>query len=184
MPNGVPANPPNGVPGNMPANMPGNMPGGMPANPNEPGLDGAGAGPGNFRTPYAAAATFLAALRSKDPDRLADAVALRAPIEASLKYQKVFKAILERSLAPEDLDELAKKFEGMQIISHNPPKSTNTFEIIVGGVKGTSQFHRTITMRKEKAGWKAFDVSGAREFEKQITLPRTRPGGNIGQRPR
>jgi len=141
---------------------------------------GGGFGEGNFRNPMTAAAAFLAALRAKNPDMLAQATALRAPTEASPKYQKVFTAILEQSLAPEDLDELAKKLEGYAIIGHNTPKSTGKFDVIVGRMQGTSQFHRTITLRKEKAGWKVVDLSGAREFEKPIVLVRPGRGGNAG----
>ena len=65
--------------------------------------------------------TFLIAVRSKDPERLAEATALRAGQagETGPHYQKLFSAILEQSLAPEDLDELAKKFEGVTIVGHN-----------------------------------------------------------------
>ncbi len=103
-----------------------------------------------------------------------------ASTEASPKYQKVFTAILEQSLAPEDLDELAKKFEGMKIMGNNTPKSTGRFEVIVGkGATNGSQFHRTITLRKEKLGWKVVDISGVREFEKPIVMPTMR-GGSMG----
>jgi len=145
--------------------------------PTEPG---GALGPANFRTPYAVTAAFLAALRAKDPDRLAQTTALRAPTEASPKYQKVFTAILEQSLAPEDIEELAKKFEGMNIVGSNQAKSDHRFDVIVGGTKGTSQFHRTITCRLEKAGWKVVDISGAREFEKPVTLIRPGRMGGTG----
>jgi len=145
--------------------------------PTEPG---GALGPANFRNPYTVTAAFLAALRAKDPDRLAQTTALRAPTEASVKYQKVFASILEQSLAPEDIEELASKFDGMTIIGHNQPKSDHRFDVIVGGTKGTSQYHRTITCRLEKAGWKVVDISGAREFEKPITIIRPPTGGRMG----
>jgi len=162
------------------------MPGVMPANMNDPGMDGKPDGPGGtFRNPMTAAAAFLKALQAKDPDRLAQTTALRAPTEASPKYQKMFTAILEQSLAPEDLDELAKKFEGYQIYGSNQARSTGKFEVIVSRAQGTSQFHRTITLRKEKLGWKVLDISGAREFEKPIVLVKPRGmGGNTGARHR
>jgi hypothetical protein len=125
----------------------------------------------DFRTPQSAVQSFLSAIRSKDPERLAEATALRAPTESSPQYQKVFAAIIEQSLAPEDLDELAKKFEGMSIIGQNQAKSSARLGIIIGknGQKG-EQLTRTITVRKEKAGWKVCDVSGQREFEKPINI--------------
>ncbi len=135
--------------------------------------------PGTFRYPWTGAAAFLTALKAKDTDKLAQATALRAPIEGGAKYQKVFTAILDQSLAPEDLDELAKKFDNMRIIGANPPKSSGRYEIIVGRMQGTSQYHRTLTMRREKAGWKLVDISGAREFEKPIVMPAMRGGGGM-----
>ncbi len=161
-----------------------------PVDMNDPGLDTRPAGPGGapgaatFRTPLGGATAFLKALKSKDLGSLAEATALRAPTEASAKYQKVFTAIREESLAPEDLDELAKKLEGYQIIGSNVQKSSGRYDVIVGKAQGTSQFHRTITMRKEKAGWKVLDIGGAREFEKPIILVRPGMRGNTGARPR
>ncbi len=140
---------------------------------------------GTFRYPWTGAMAFLSALKAKDTDKLAQTTALRAPLEGSAKYQKVFTAILDQSLAPEDLDELAKKFENMRIIGFNPPKSSGKYEIIVARMQGTSQYHRTLTMRKEKAGWKVVDISGAREFEKPIVMPMGRGGmggGHHGHR--
>jgi len=122
---------------------------------------------------------FLAALRAKSPERLAEATALRASEESTGAYKKVFTAILEQSLATEDFDELAKKLEGMQIAGSNQAKSSGRLGIIIGkqGEKG-EYFTRTITVRKEKAGWKVADISGQREFEKPLnTRGNTRPRG-------
>ena len=178
----------------MAASNPGGMAGGsggsgMGFQPIEGGMGGGDADlgkPGSpipnetFRHPWTAANAFLAALKTKDADKLAQTTALRAPVEGSVKYQKVFTAILERSLAPEDMDELAKKFEGYSIIGQNEPKSTGKFEIIVSRAEGTSQFHRTITLRKEKAGWKVCDVSGPREIQRPIMMPTGGMRGGFG----
>jgi hypothetical protein len=153
------------------------------------GAGGADAAP-DFSDPYKAVNSFLNALKAKDPERLAEAVALRAgtPEETSANYQKIFVAILEQGLAPEDIDELAKKFEGMQIVGRNEFKSSGRLGVIVGKT-GTQQkgdyFTRTITVRKEKSGWKVCDVSGQREFERPIMIrgmPGTRGGRGTGGR--
>ncbi len=142
----------------------------------------------DFRNPYTAVASFLSAVKAKDLDRIAEATALRAgqPTETSPHYQKVFQAILDQSLAPEDLDELAKKFEGMKIVGQNQAKSTGRLGIIVGkaGTTGQQQgdtFTRTITVRKELKGWKVVDISGERKFEKPMVI-RGMPGGTRGRR--
>jgi hypothetical protein len=111
--------------------------------------------------------SFLNAVKAKDAERLAEATALRAPTEASPRYQKIFTAIVEQSLTPEDLDELAKKLEGMNIIGQNQAKSSGRLGIIIGknGQQSGESLQRTITVRKEKSGWKVCDISGQREFE-------------------
>jgi hypothetical protein len=156
-----------GYPGAGGAGMAG-MPGGSSGSGGGPG---GAAGPADYRTPTAAVTTFLAALRAKDPERLADATALHAATESSAHYRKVFTAIIEQSLAPEDIDEIAKKFEGMNVMDQNQPKSSGRLGIIVGksGSKGNS-FTRTITVRKEKGGWKVCDISGQHEFEAPINI--------------
>jgi hypothetical protein len=191
--------------GNQPANMNSyaeqmrrNNPGGpgasAPGAPSSSGdLYGAGSsGPGggndaapNFTTPIGAVTSFLNAATKKDPELLAEATALHAgqPTETSKNYQKVFAAVLERSLAPEDLDEIAKKFEGMKIMEMLPAKSTGRVGVVVGKTGKTQgeYFTRTITVRKEKQGWKVVDVSGQREFDAPIMI-RGMPG--VRGRPR
>ncbi|MFO0911215.1 MAG: hypothetical protein U0794_23240 [Isosphaeraceae bacterium] len=169
-----------GAPG-QPGAMAGYPGGGAPGAGGPAGIGGLGGdtgGPADFNTPEGAVQAFINALRSKDPERIYEATALRAATESTGAYQKVFAAILEQSLAAEDLDELAKKVEGFQIVSRNPPKSTGKVEIIVGktGEKG-DYLTRKITVRKEKAGWKVCDIAGQREFEKPIIL---RGGNNRG----
>ena len=119
------------------------------------------------------------ALKAKDPERLAEAVALRAgtPEETSANYQKIFVAILEQGLAPEDIDELAKKFEGMTIMGQNQAKTTGRLGIIVGKREGRDSITRTITARHEKAGWKVCDITGPRDFKAPMFIR-----GNTGRR--
>jgi hypothetical protein len=105
---------------------------------------------------------------------------LHAPTEATARYQKVFTAIVEQSLAPEDFDEIAKKFEGMSIVGQNQAKSSGRLGIIVGktGQKG-EYLSRTITVRKEKLGWKVADISGEGKIEAPIII---RGGGARSRR--
>jgi hypothetical protein len=139
----------------------------------------------DYNTPYTAVQTFLAALKAKDAERLADATALHAATESSAHYRKMFTAILSNDLAPEDLDELAKKFEGFNIMGQNQAKSSGRLGIIVGkagtGRDTGDQFTRTITVRKEKAGWKVCDISGQREIEQPIMI-RGRGTGAVRRR--
>jgi hypothetical protein len=142
---------------------------------NAAGSSDRGRSTGLYRSPQSAATAFLAALKEKNLAKIAEATALRAPIEAVTKNQKLFVAILEQNLAPEDLDELAKKLEGYQYAGENQAKSSAKLGIILTKNEGTSVMSRTLTMRHEKAGWKILDISGEREFEKPISMPR--PGG-------
>jgi hypothetical protein len=149
------------------------MPGGMPGGPG----GGGDSTKSDFRTPESAVNSFLNAIRAKDLDRLAEATALHAPTEAERgDYKKIFAAILDGSLAPEDMDELAKRFEGMQIAGRNQAKSSGRLGVTIAksGQRG-SYFNRTITVRREKAGWKVVDVSGQREFQAPA-MPRGMPG--------
>jgi uncharacterized lipoprotein YmbA len=129
-----------------------------------------------YRTPQGGAAAFLAAVKAKDLAKIAEATALHAPYEASGRNQKLFAAILDQDLAPEDLDELSKKLSGFQFAGTNDPKSSGQLGIIVTKPEGTSVMRRTITMRHEKAGWKVQDISGQGEIEKPIVMPSMRGG--------
>lgn len=127
--------------------------------------------PANFDRPQSAVQAFMNALKAKDPQRLREATALRAATESEGPYRKVLSAILEESLAAEDMDELAKKFEGMQVTGMNPPKSSGRVDVIIGKSEGGGDYAtRKITVRKEKAGWKVIDIAGQREFDAPANL--------------
>jgi len=123
---------------------------------------------------------FLEAVKAKNLAKMAEATALRAPLEASTRNQKIFSAILEQDLATEDLDELAKKLDGYTYAGSNQAKSSGKLGVIFTRPEGTSVMRRTITMRHEKAGWKVLDIGGQGEIEKPIVMPRMR--GNTGGR--
>jgi hypothetical protein len=139
------------------------------------GRNDASGGRDSFTNPYLATMSFLNALKAKDLDRLAEATALHAPVEAQGKNQKLFAAILDQSLSDEDLTELAKSMDGYQIVGQNTPKSSGRLGIILMKPEGTSQMIRTVTTRHEKKGWKVVDISGKRELEKPIVPVRV-PG--------
>lgn len=162
--------------GAMASAMPGAA--GNPGGPGGIAVPGAHGGAADYRSAYGAVEAFLHALHAKDPERLAEAIALRAPTEASPQYRKIFTAISDQSLAPEELEELAQKFAGMRIVGQNEVKSTGKFGVIVGkSLRNGSQATRTITARREKTGWKVFDISGQRDYSKSTSMPRT---GRVG----
>jgi hypothetical protein len=102
-------------------------------------------------------------VQNKNTAELAQAVALRAEFEAATEARKAkFKAIREENLPAEELDELAAAFDGMQITGENVARSEGRRGIIVGRVKENRLYTRTLTMRKEKDGWKVSDVSNER----------------------
>jgi len=138
-------------------------------------------GAADFRTPLGGVAAFISAVRAKNLERLAEATALRAPTEAAGKNQKMFTSILEQSLSSDDLDELAKKLEGFQIVGTNQPKSSGKLGVILSKpTNDGGQLIRTVTARHEKAGWKVVDISGVTEMERP--LPNMRVRGGTGRR--
>lgn len=160
-----------------PGNIPGGPPGaqGMPnpaqmGMPGMPGMGGPNGGSGkepDFRTPFGAVTAFLDAVKAKDPIRLKDATALRAAEDnKGSRNEKLFASILDESITPEDIEELGKTLEGFQIAGNNVPKSTARLGIILQrqGKNGDTLL-RTITARKEKAGWKVDEISGQRVLQ-------------------
>lgn len=166
----------------------GQPPSGPPPGYGQPGDSGGGRGgfggtggdnsPPDFTTPWGGGATFLAALRAKDPARLHEATAARAPFECHEKNKKLFEALVEESMSQEDLDELAKLLEGYTITGQNTPKSSAVFSLIMTKASDrTTTLVRRLTMRKEKAGWKVMDIGGKGELESPIMVPRGRTTG-------
>jgi hypothetical protein len=152
--------------------------GGTASGPGDYGGMGADNSPPDYRYPETAVVAFLNALKAKDPARLKDATALRAPTESDTTHQKMFKAIQDQSLPDNDLSELAKALEGFQVYSKNVPKSTGRVGIILRKQQGRDQIQRTITVRLEKAGWKVLDIGAPGVIEAPIRVP----GGMRGRR--
>jgi hypothetical protein len=205
-PPGGPGGPggPAGMPG-MAGGRPGTggppgMAGGGPGGPGRPGGPGGLAGPGgsgqdnrpaDFHSPEGAVRAFLSALKAKDLDRLNEATALRAQVEAaSSKSQELFKKIFDLSLSDSELDQLAEALNGYTISGENPPKSTGRVEVILrkagnnNNANGTSTgntngsyFLRKITVRHEKKGWGVLDIAGEMEFKPMNMIPRRGAGG-------
>ncbi len=183
---GAPGGPPAGYPG-APGGPPGaagypgapgagrslGMPGAGLVDGGLGGLGGAGNGAADFSTPGGAAMAFLMAVQSKDRARIAQATARRAPTEASARNQEVFKVLLEESVDDDQLEELAKAFQGYQISGLQIAKNTGQRGVNLSkqGSAGES-LTRTVQVRKEKEGWKVIDFTGFREFK---YIPSTKP---------
>jgi len=114
--------------------------------------------PANFKYPVTAVNSFLKALRAKDAEGLAQATALHAETESADKNKKMFKAILDKNLPDNELNDLAGKLDGFRVVSQNIPKSTGRLGVILGKQKGNDTLQRTITVRLEKSGWKVVDI--------------------------
>ena len=126
---------------------------------------------------------FLSALKAKDLDRLNEATALRAQVEAdSSKNKELFKKIFDLSLSDSEIDQLAEALDGYRISGENPPKSTGRVEVILrkagnnnnngNSNNNGSYFLRKITVRHEKKGWGVLDIAGAMEFKPMNTIRR------------
>jgi hypothetical protein len=146
-----------------------------------PGAAGVDNTPANFHTPTGAVRAFLNALKAKDLDRLNEATALRAQVEASAKNQGLFKKIFDLSLSDSDLDELAKKLEGYQIAFENPAQSTAKSDVVLQKRDENSNggyFRRKVTVRLEKKGWGVLDIAGPQEFKAQCRAVQAQGQGN------
>jgi hypothetical protein len=161
--------------------------GGNPGGPGSGGPGGPGAGGQNaalmqglaaFQMPNTAVMAFLAALKAKNKDRLAQCTALHAPTEAAEKHRKIFAAIVEGSISDDELDEMAKALDGYQFSGMLSPTSTGRWGVTISKMDGRDRLQRVVMTRKEKEGWKVMDVDSALEF-KFIQMPR---GGRGGRR--
>jgi hypothetical protein len=163
----------------------GKMPGAGMGAPMAPGAAGAGASqvdnsPPDFHTPGTAVRSFLSALKAKDLDRLNESTALRASREAaSTKNQELFQKIIDLNLSDSELDEIAKKLDGFDVVGENPPKSTGRVDVVIQ--KGTDRggyIRRKVTVRHEKKGWGVLDIGGPQVFKTQGLSPtRTKAAG-------
>ena len=120
--------------------------------------------PASFVSPAEGANSFLNALEEKDLDKLAEATAKHAPVDAREKNKKLFTQIADGSLSQEDLDDLAKRLEGFRVAGADPPRSTGQSVIVLEKQEEGALFGRKMTMRKEKAGWKVQDIGGEIDY--------------------
>jgi hypothetical protein len=117
----------------------------------------------DYTNPVGAARAFMAAARRKDLTALAEATAIRAPLEAqTASRRQLWQAIKDENLPAEDLDTLARAFDGMEVLMLNNARSTMARSVSVGKQEDNKLIRRTITVRKEKDGWKVMEVSDAR----------------------
>jgi hypothetical protein len=145
------------------------------------GAGGAAAGTNDFSSPVKGAESFLAAVKSKDPNRLREAVALRSQYEADTKsHRDMFATILGDDGADAGiLDELATAFNGMAVSGMNTIKSTGKRGVTVSKMEKGDEIRRTLIVRREKDGWKVQDFSG----KKTLDLPsgRNTAAGGAGR---
>ena len=132
-----------------------------------------------FNNPNTAVMAFLAALKAKDKDRLAQCTALHAPTEAAEKHRKIFAAIVEGSISDDELDEMSKALSGYQVSGMLEATSTGRMGVLISKMDGRDRLQRKVMTRKEKEGWKVMDVDSALEF-KFIQMPRM--GRGTGRR--
>jgi hypothetical protein len=153
---------------------------GRPGGPGGPGGSPADDKPASFRTPEGAVEAFLSALRAKDPDRLAEASALRASLEPPAKNQTLFKKIFDLSLSESELDSLSRNFEGYKIAGENPAKSTARVEVVLQKSSEDGSFHRlVVTVRREGKDrkWGVLHLATPTEFKPLGRVPQRRTGG-------
>ena len=129
-------------------------------------------GPAAFKNPMTSVQAFLAALKAKDKDRLSQATARRAPTEADEKHRKIFAAIIDQSIADDELDELSKALEGFQVAQVLQAKSSARIGVVIRKMSGRDMLQRTVMTRKEKEGWKVMDVESLLEFKAMPTFGR------------
>lgn len=140
------------------------------------GAPGGADAPADFHTPEGGVTAFLNALKARDLDRLSEATAIHAQIEAVKKNQETFRRIYDGSLSESELDDLAKKLEGFKIVGENPPKSTGRIDVIISKRgDNNSIINRIVTVRHEKKGWMVCDVSGPGEFKNPRMVPNRGP---------
>jgi hypothetical protein len=152
-------------------------------NPNAPGMN-TPLGPNdrpNFMYPATGAMSFLNALKAKDPERLAQTIALHVDTNelSDAKHRKSMVAILNKSLPDNELNALAKSLEGFQVAGTNAPKDSGHLGVMIQKMQGKDLLRRTLMMRKEKGGWKVLDVGREYKIEGYV-MPRM--GGMRGRR--
>jgi hypothetical protein len=119
----------------------------------------------DFHKPRESVQAFLDALKDKDVDLLSEATALRSPYEASSKHQKLFQSILDGSISEAQLNDVAEKLDDFKIKGIGQVMSTGRLSVLIQKTTDTGYHQRTVTVRKEKAGWKVLDISGVIDFK-------------------
>jgi hypothetical protein len=156
---------------------------GMPGGPGGFNAPGGSNAPANFHSPEGAVTAFLNALKAKDLDRLSEAIAIRAPIEATAKNRDIFQRIYDGNLSESELDELARKMEGYQIAGENPAKSSGRVQVLLrkANANNAGWSTRLVVVRHEKKGWGVCDVLGEAVYKSpRMTLPGRRNAGGGG----
>jgi hypothetical protein len=121
--------------------------------------------PVDFHKPRESVQAFLDALEDKDVDLLSEATALRSPYEASSKHQKLFQSILDGSISEAQLNDIAENLDEYKIKGIGQVISTGRLSVLIQKTTDTGFHQRTVTVRKEKAGWKVLDIGGVIDFK-------------------
>lgn len=142
------------------------------------GAPGANTTEPDYSDPVHAAETFLSAVQNKDARILAEAVAIRGQFEAATEERKkMFEALKNENLAQEEMDELARQFDGMKVMNKNLPKSSGNVRVVVGKQEDNRLYTRTLIVRREKDGWKIQDFTKQRMERTGLSTKSKERGG-------
>ena len=132
-----------------------------------PGSSSSGAGAGNARmnSPYRlqikAVTDFLDAVKAKDPARLKEATALRAPTEARRTTRSSSGPSSKKPWRRTTWTSWPRSSKAFRSPTRTPQHLPGSWGSSSGSPARTAlSLQRTITVRKEKAGWKVVDISG------------------------
>lgn len=118
----------------------------------------------DYSKPETAVQTFIDAAKNKNLSVLAEATALRAATneEITQKQRQFLESLKNENVDQGGLDELARAFDGVEILSQNQARSTHSRSLTVGKTEEGKLITRTVYVRLEKDGWKIMGFSGQR----------------------
>jgi len=120
----------------------------------------------DFTTVTKAAQSFLSAVKSRDAEKIAAALAKHGQVEAVKDHQEVFKAAAEGTLDADQVDSFARAFGDMKFGYVGQVRGTGMCMVVVTKSNGKGgRVDRTLTMRHEAEGWKVQDFTGPRELK-------------------
>jgi hypothetical protein len=115
--------------------------------------------PVNYHNARSTVQAFLDALRAKDRDRLYEACAQRAILEASERMKPIFEKIFDLSISDSELDELDEKLRDYKVAYENPPQSTKKIGVVLQKTATQGSLSNVVvTVRWEKKGYGVVDI--------------------------